>query len=97
MDKGQFFRPWNYPNKEHLKPARSDKVHDNKIINKFNEDEDEMIDNFAQSNNGFFTYDCDVDADVASDDLVTKKARYTKAREMRMLWKVVTYIRINNL
>ncbi|KAG0691357.1 hypothetical protein C6P40_001641 [Pichia californica] len=71
LDKGQFIKRWNFPNDANLKPKRSNKVCDNKIMNQFNNDEDAIIEDFTKSNNGFFTLDFDPSVDLAGSNPVS--------------------------
>ncbi|KAG0691426.1 Transcriptional activator spt7 [Pichia californica] len=97
LEKGQFFRRWNYPNSFNLKPKRADKVSINKIMNHFYENEDEMINDFTNNANGFFSLDHDPIKDISGNNSFAKETTYIDGNRMKMLWKLVTYIRINNL
>ncbi|KAG0691330.1 hypothetical protein C6P40_001614 [Pichia californica] len=97
LDKGQFIKRWNLPNDANLKPKRSNKVRDNKIINHFNNNEDAIIEDFTKSNNGFFTLDFDPSVDLAGRNAVSAQTTFIDGNQMKMLWKLSTYIRINNL
>lgn len=97
ISKGQFFQTWNYANSDNLKPKRSFKVANNKILHVFKND-DEMIENFEQSGNGTFTYDFNPKANViVNKKPISEGMVFIDGSEMKMLWKLLVYIRINNL
>lgn len=93
INKGQFFRKWNYPNSENLKPERNCKVSDNKILNTF-QTEDNLINDFVNTGTGFFSYDYTGDS---SDKTIIECMEFISGSEMKKLWSLVVYLRINNL
>ncbi|KAG0691329.1 hypothetical protein C6P40_001613 [Pichia californica] len=97
LDKGQFIRRWNYSNDKNLKPKRTNRVWDNKIINCFAGDEDAIIEDFKKSNNGFFTFDHNPATDLSEDNAVSEETTFIDGNQIKVLWKLTTYIRINNL
>ena len=96
LQKGQFFKRWNYPNTSRLKPKRGSKVSLNKIANRLPTDAD-LVADFLTANNGFFTHDYDPAPDLAGGHTLAQGATFIDGFEMKTLWKLEVYIRINNL
>lgn len=94
--KGMFFQNWNYPNINNLKPFRNTKFSQLKIANTF-KDDDELIHNFFTTNNGFFSFDYNCFEDLKQSGSISRNATFIDGEEMKLLWKLLTYIRINNL
>lgn len=99
LNKGQFFKKWNYPNMNKYKPKREDKVSINKIKTRFRNENnnDDLIADFINNNNGFFSFDYDATKDLAAYKSLSKDISFIDGFEMKVLWKLCTYIRINNL
>ncbi|KAG0674207.1 hypothetical protein C6P42_002363 [Pichia californica] len=97
FNKGQFIQQWNYPNFNKLKPKRGDRNSNNLIINHFGDNADMLIYDFEKNNNGFFSKDYDCSIDLFDDKGITKETAFVNGDQMKMLWKLSTYIRINNL
>ncbi|KAG0670031.1 hypothetical protein C6P42_004150, partial [Pichia californica] len=97
LDKGQFFKKWNYPNYSGNKPKRIDKVSENKIMNFFDHDENALIEDFIKTNTGFLSMDYDITADKIGNDSIIMRTKFVDENQIKILWKLVTYIRINNL
>lgn len=96
IEKGQFFQSWNYPNSFGAKPKKGVKLVDFKITNCF-PNENDLIADFINNNNGFFSMDYDCSADLAGGGSVANETSFIDGFEMKMLWKLTTYIRINNM
>ncbi|GMM48128.1 hypothetical protein DAPK24_047260 [Pichia kluyveri] len=70
------------------------KVSANKINNYF-KNEEEMIEDFTKSNNGLFSKDYK-EFNIPSDS-IAEEVVHIDGDEMKSLWKLLVYIRINNL
>lgn len=95
LHKGQFIRNWNYHNSSKLKPKRGTRVSENKIMNYF-KNNDELIDDFVKNNNGFFSLDDDGKLYPFSGQDFKETTLITEF-QIKIIWKLSTYIRINNL
>lgn len=96
FSKGRFFKEWNYLNACNLRPPRSFKVSTNRMSNYFHSD-DELINDFVKSNNGLFTRDVAPLSFFENNSSFVVSSENVDGFEMRLLWELVTYIRINNI
>ncbi|KAG0687982.1 hypothetical protein C6P40_001546 [Pichia californica] len=97
LEKGQFFKKWNYPNYLGRKKKRIDRILENKIVNFFNHNDDDLINDFIKTNTGFFSMDYDITNDDIGNDSMVMRTEFVNQNQIKILWKLITYIRINNL
>ncbi|KAG0683528.1 hypothetical protein C6P42_000792 [Pichia californica] len=95
IDKGNFIEKDNYPSVGNKKYNKN--LNNIKIMNYFNDNEDLLIEDFIKNNNGMFSLDYDASNDLSNNKAIAQRAVFVDGFQIKVLWKLSRYIRINNL
>lgn len=95
INKGLFFKRWNYP-------IDSDSVQkgvawNDVTISSFFSNNDNLIADFVENNNGFFSLDYDCAKELETFKEVTPERSISNGCEMKILWELIMYIRKRNM